>query len=141
MADMKKMPPMKAALKSIFDFPNTLVLSDKELPAIKDWIVGEKYTITLEVEQTSMRKKEDGSMCAEFKINSASSNDESEEENDQEEGDEPKMKTGGKVSKTIVPKLNGKATKLAKTGKSDAKSTKATPKSDKRTIDQYDMYS
>lgn len=128
MADSKK-PPLKMAMKSIFDFPNTVVLSDKELPAITEWKVGEKYTIELEVEQTSMRKKEDGSMCAEFKIVSASSEDEGEEEDNQEEGDEPKMKKGGKVE---AKDTGGKT-------KTNAKSTKATPKSDKRVLNQYDM--
>lgn len=126
MAD-KKTPPAKVALKSIFDFPNTVVLTDTELPAIKEWSVGEKYDITLSVEQTSMRKKEDGSMCAEFKILSAST--ESEEEESEQE-----LKKGGKVKKTEVKEGGAKPV-------TNAKSTKATPKSDKKIIDQYDMYS
>ena len=139
MADMKKLPPAKVAAKSIYDFPNTVVLNDTELPAIADWKVGEKYTIELEVEQTSMRKKEDGSMCAEFKIVSASSEDESEESPEEESSEG--LKKGGKVSKTIVPKVKVPVTKLTKKTSSDAKSTKATPKSDVRRINQYDMYS
>jgi hypothetical protein len=133
MADVKKLPP-KMALKSIFDFPNTVVLSDKELPAIKDWKVGEKYTIELEVEQTSMRKKEDGSMCAEFKINSASSEDETDEDDDESElkkgGKVKKMNDGGKVE---APDTGGKTS-------SKATSTKATPKSDLKRLNEYDMW-
>jgi hypothetical protein len=129
----KKLPPAKAAMKSIYDFPNTVALSDNELPAIKEWKVGEKYTISLEVEQTSMRKKEDGSMCAEFKIISASSED--EEENEEGDG----MNKGGKVSKTISPKIKVPVTKVTKETSSKATSTKATPKSDRRKINQYDI--
>lgn len=34
-------------------------LSEKELPAIKDWGVGKKYTLTLNVEMTSSSKGSD----------------------------------------------------------------------------------
>lgn len=34
----------------------TLSLDSEDLPAIKDWSVGKKYTLMVEVEQTSMSK-------------------------------------------------------------------------------------
>lgn len=42
----KPMPEMKPTLR----------LDSKDLPDIKGWSVGKKYTIQLEVEQTSMRQ-------------------------------------------------------------------------------------
>jgi hypothetical protein len=161
MAD-KKLPPAKAMLKSIFDFPNTLVLTDAELPEIKDWTVGEEYIVQLKVEQTSIRKKEDGSMCAEFKIISAKTEHEESEENGYADGSKVEAKEGG--GKTVSEATSTKATPesdkkaiidkydmLKKGGKvvkkngakpvTKATSTKVTPKSDKKFIDQYDMNS
>lgn len=34
----------------------TVRLTDEDLPEIKNWKVGEKYTLVMEVEQTSMRQ-------------------------------------------------------------------------------------
>lgn len=34
----------------------TVRLTDEDLPEIKDWKVGEKYTLVMEVEQLSMRQ-------------------------------------------------------------------------------------
>lgn len=34
----------------------TIRLTDEDLPEIKDWKVGEKYTLVMEVEQISMRQ-------------------------------------------------------------------------------------
>lgn len=42
----KPMKPMKPTLR----------LTSDDLPAIKNWSVGKKYTLKLEVEQTSMRQ-------------------------------------------------------------------------------------
>lgn len=55
-------------------------LTQKELPAIKDWKVGGKYTITLKVEQTSAEKDDDygdeKGLCARFKILKATTGEE-----------------------------------------------------------------
>jgi hypothetical protein len=34
----------------------TIRLNDEDLPEIKDWKVGDKYTLVIDVEQTSMRQ-------------------------------------------------------------------------------------
>jgi chromatin remodeling complex protein RSC6 len=127
----KKLPPVKSMVKSIYDFPNMVSLNDTELPEIKEWKVGEKYKIELEVEQISMRKKDDGKMCAEFKILSAEAEKEESKEEEEDDENENEYKKGGKVKKEAKDS-GGKTT-------SKATSTKSTPKSDKRIIGQYDM--
>lgn len=103
-----------------FEFPKTVCLTEKELPEIKDWKVGEKYTITLEVEQTSMRKSDmGGEMKAEFKILKAMTEDQEEAEEMEEESGE--YAKGGKVKKK----------------KSSGETSKKDP--NKKYIGQYDM--
>ncbi len=50
--------------------PN-LSIDEKDLPAIKNWVVGKKYKLIVEAEMTGMRKEEygDKDMRAEFRIN------------------------------------------------------------------------
>lgn len=45
-------------------------LTEKDLPAIKNWQVGKKYTVIMEVEQVSMSKDEYGKspLTARFKV-------------------------------------------------------------------------
>ena len=45
-------------------------LTEKDLPVIKNWTVGKKYTLVMEVEQVSMSKDEYGKspMTARFKV-------------------------------------------------------------------------
>ena len=50
----------------------SLSLSQKDLPAIKNWKVGGKYNISLSVEEVSMSKDDyEPGMNARFKINKA----------------------------------------------------------------------
>ncbi len=57
-------------------------LTQKDLPAIKDWKVGGKYTIVLEVEQTSAEKgdeySDDKGLSARFKILKAHTDEDDE---------------------------------------------------------------
>lgn len=57
------------------DMAPTISLGSDDLPAIKNWKVGGKYTITLNVEQTGMHKHDtidnDNDLHATFKILSA----------------------------------------------------------------------
>jgi len=69
------------------DLKPTFTLTEKELPEIKDWKVGKKYTITLDVEQVSAEKgdsyfDEDSSkqLRARFKILKAYCEDEDDED-------------------------------------------------------------
>lgn len=63
------------------EYAPRLSLSEKMLPAIKDWNIGKKYTIELEVEMVSQRKGEEydsapGKVNGEFKVLSASDKEE-----------------------------------------------------------------
>lgn len=74
--------PMKA--------PITFSLDEQELPDIKQWKVGGKYTITMEVEQISLDKgvgleEGKGPLQARFKVLSASTGKKAEESEDSEE--------------------------------------------------------
>lgn len=65
------------------DMSPSLHLSEKDLPALKTWKVGSKYTITLKVEETGTQKSqyEQGNpMSADFKVLSASSSDDEEDD-------------------------------------------------------------
>lgn len=48
------MPSMKEDMKRKI-YP-TFQIDDEDLPELKDWKVGEKYTLVMEVEQLSMRQ-------------------------------------------------------------------------------------
>lgn len=45
----------KSEASKIRIFP-TFTIDNEDLPELKDWKVGEKYTLVMEVEQTSMRQ-------------------------------------------------------------------------------------
>ena len=40
-------------------YRSTIELNERELPQIKDWHVGKKYTVVLEMEMTGIRKQND----------------------------------------------------------------------------------
>lgn len=62
----------------------TFSLTDKDLPEIKEWKVGDKYRILLEVEQVGADKDEfDKRLHARFRILKAHDYDEYEEEEDE----------------------------------------------------------
>jgi hypothetical protein len=71
---MNKMRTLTAEKHPIYDEPvrplPSFSLTEKELPEIKDWKVGEKYTLMMEVEQVSASKDEysKGPLTARFKI-------------------------------------------------------------------------
>ena len=43
-------------------------LSSSQLKAIKDWDVGEEYTVVLKLKQVSKELEDDGTICGEFEI-------------------------------------------------------------------------
>jgi len=43
-------------------------LSSSQLKAVKDWDVGEEYTVVLKLKQVSKELEDDGTICAEFEI-------------------------------------------------------------------------
>lgn len=55
----------------------TFSLTEKDLPAIKDWKVGKKYKLEIEVEQISVSKNEYGRspMTARFRIHKVGEKD------------------------------------------------------------------
>jgi len=60
-----------------------LTLSDKDLPEIKDWQVGQTYTVILTVKQTSLNQNEmDGqqNVSANFEVMSAKAGSQEEDE-------------------------------------------------------------
>lgn len=73
MDEMMKMKPM-------------IHLSDKDLPAIKDWKVGDEYEITLRVKQKSMREmspyEKNGKVEASFEIIAAKVAEDDKDVND-----------------------------------------------------------
>ena len=49
-------------------YPPSFYVSDKQMPEIENWEVGEKYTMVIEVEQKSMSEGDDKSISANFDI-------------------------------------------------------------------------
>lgn len=47
---------------------DTFELNSEQLKAIKDWDVGEEYTVVLKLKQVSKELEDDGKICAEFQI-------------------------------------------------------------------------
>jgi hypothetical protein len=43
-------------------------LSSEQLKAVKDWDVGEEYTVVLKLKQVSKELEDDGTICGEFEI-------------------------------------------------------------------------
>lgn len=77
---MKKMPPKKKQFSSTAINPiniefkkerSFLSIDEKDLPAIKSWMVGKKYKLIVDVEMTGLKKEEygDKDMRGEFRIN------------------------------------------------------------------------
>lgn len=65
---MDTMPTMKP----------TMYISSKQLPALKDWKVGESYDLIVSVKQIGLHENSDGSMSGDFEIETimaADSND------------------------------------------------------------------
>lgn len=78
---------LKGAKGYNFDEPTRMLpsfsLTSKDLPEIKDWSVGHKYKLEIEVEQTEMAKSEymqGEPLTARFRILKVKNNSESEEE-------------------------------------------------------------
>ena len=73
---LKKLPESVASspqkMQEGYDNRPTFEISETMLPAIKSWQVGEKYMLTIEVEQKESRMKDyggdKGKVCATFKI-------------------------------------------------------------------------
>lgn len=69
------MGKVKELIGSVYREKPMVSLDAKTLPAIKNWKVGKKYRILLEVEQVSLSKDEygdgDNQMRARFRINNA----------------------------------------------------------------------
>lgn len=65
----------------------TLSLTAKDLPEIKDWKVGSKYKLEIDVEQTGLSKDEYGErgMCARFKVLKVTVDDGKDEDDEDEE--------------------------------------------------------
>ena len=50
------------------EMKTSLTLTSKMLPEIEDWKVGEKYTLTVTVEQTEVHKAGTDQLCAHFDV-------------------------------------------------------------------------
>lgn len=61
-----KQPKMHKMMAEPY-YPKEISLTSKELPEIKNWDVGQQYTLTLKVEQSALRK-EGGQHVATFKL-------------------------------------------------------------------------
>ena len=75
MAKKIKPPKSKMAIEQIATYRPSIHLDEKQLPEIKNWKVGNKYELCIEVEMTSHSKSEynNGAYSAEFKINKVES--------------------------------------------------------------------
>ena len=75
---VKKAPKVtKKDIPVAADNRSSLYISEKELAAIKDWKVGQKYKLEVEVEMTGISKQDNwgsdpGKLSANFKINKIS---------------------------------------------------------------------
>jgi hypothetical protein len=53
------------------EYPLTMTIDEDKLPEIKDWKVGEKYSVEVEVTMTGLHKKYDSDkLCGDFEITS-----------------------------------------------------------------------
>ena len=64
---------IERSIPKIFEVEDKLKLSSSMLKEIKDWVVGEDYTVTLKVTELAARELENGEIEAEFEIKSAKS--------------------------------------------------------------------
>jgi len=74
---VKKAPKITKVSTPKEDNRSSLYISEKELAAIKDWKVGQKYKLEVEVEMTGISKQDNwesdpGKLSANFKINKIS---------------------------------------------------------------------
>lgn len=53
---VKVVNKVEIAEKEMPEYRQTISISSKQLPEVKNWKVGNKYTVELEIEQTGMRK-------------------------------------------------------------------------------------
>ena len=60
-------------MPKIFDVEDKVTLRSSMLKDIKDWVVGEDYTVTLKVTELAARELENDEIEAEFEITSAKS--------------------------------------------------------------------
>jgi len=105
------MAKAKAVEMTMEKMPNTLHLDENELPEIKDWKVGEKYQILLDVEQTGLHKGDmmasgpKGNFSADFKIIKASMPNEESTEEEAKESPEVETKESPKVAEALRRKF------------------------------------
>jgi len=102
------------AMPKVEKTPPTLSLSEDDLPAIKGWKVGGKYSINLEVEQVSSSKGDmygpmgsDKKISARFHVLSATTKGESKVEDESEE-DESENETSSKEVVDAAKRTYGK---------------------------------
>lgn len=50
-----------------------IYITSRELPELRDWKVGESYSLIVDVKQTGMRKNNDGTFSADFEISNIES--------------------------------------------------------------------
>ena len=74
------------------EMPAMMSMDDKTMPDMKNWQVGKKYKMMMDVEQMGMRKDMDGKMHGEFKILKA----------------KEYKKTPGTYSEEVINKFNNK---------------------------------
>lgn len=95
--------------------PPTLRLSEEDLPELKEWKVGGKYTVTLEVEQVESRKgdmmmmegeNKSPKISAEFKVLKAYTGEREENGEEMEESEEEKSEKSPKVAEALRRKLS-----------------------------------
>jgi hypothetical protein len=102
---------------SVQELPNMLHLTEDELPEVRDWKVGKKYQILLDVEQTGLHSggplmdEKKGKFSADFKIIKASMPDEGSPEEEAKESPEVEAKEessakSGKIAQAIRRKFN-----------------------------------
>jgi len=69
---VKETPMMTIKESKMEIYRPSIEFSELELPEIKDWKIGEKYKVIMEIEQVSVKKKDygpnKGKICAEFKV-------------------------------------------------------------------------
>jgi hypothetical protein len=62
--------------KVLTDYKPTIYIDSKQLPAVKDWKVGETYVVVLKIKMTGMHEREDKSVSGDFQIEKVTPKDE-----------------------------------------------------------------
>lgn len=73
----------KTALASIDDYPNTLTLDEKELPAIKNWKIDGEYVLDVKVKLKSLNKSmysDSPKLRAEFVVQKVTTDDDEKDD-------------------------------------------------------------